>query len=68
MAECLYEDSNWRELSLDLQKATLMMIQNMQIPIYYNGFGVAVLNLEAFVTVRKVDLICEWLLNLGFTF
>lgn len=57
MAECLYE-FNWYEKSLDLQKKILLMIQNMQQPVFYHGFGLAVLNLETFVKVRSSDITC----------
>lgn len=50
MAECLY-DCNWHELDLQHQKYILVMMMNAQRPIYYNGFGVADLNLETFTTV-----------------
>lgn len=51
MAECLFE-SNWLELPIDLQKAILLMIQNIQKPIYYHGFGLSILNLQTFVNVN----------------
>ncbi|XP_055305901.1 odorant receptor 22c-like [Sitodiplosis mosellana] len=47
IADCLYE-ANWREVSIDLQKYIIVMIQNAQRPLYYHGFGIAVLNLETF--------------------
>lgn len=55
MAECLYE-SKWHELTLDMKKATLLMIQNMHKPIYYHGFGVAVLNHETFIKVNRIEI------------
>lgn len=56
MAECLYE-SNWHEKSYHLQKKILLMIENIQEPVVYHGFGVAVLNLSTFVKVRRNDYI-----------
>lgn len=52
MSECLYE-CNWVNLSPKLQKYIVIIITNAQRPIYYDGFGVAVLNLETF---NKVEL------------
>lgn len=53
MADCLYE-SDWHELSVDLQQKVVLMIQNMQRPLFYTGFGVAVLNLETFTKVSEM--------------
>lgn len=39
----------------DMQKKILLMIQNMQQPAHYHGFGIAFLNLEAFAKVRSID-------------
>lgn len=50
MAMCLYE-SNWIEQPIHLQKYFILMIGNMQRPLYYHGFGIAVLNLKTFTTV-----------------
>lgn len=52
MADCLYE-CNWLELSPELQKYLVIVIRNIQKPIYYHGFGVAVLNLVTFNAVRN---------------
>lgn len=52
MEECLYE-CNWHDLSPKHQKYFIIMIQNAQQPIHYSGFGIAVLNLETFTTVRN---------------
>lgn len=53
MAECLYE-TNWPDLPVPLQKYFILMISNIQKPLYYHGFGIAVLDLEAFTQVRKL--------------
>lgn len=53
MPDCLYE-SNWHERSIKLQKYFNLMIQNMQTPLFYHGFNVAVLNLETFTKVSWI--------------
>lgn len=50
MSYDLYE-ANWQRLSIDLQKYIMFMIENAQRPLYYHGFGVAVLNLKTFTSV-----------------
>lgn len=50
MADLLFE-SDWQNLPTDLQKYFILMIGNMHRPLYYHGFGIAVLDLETF---RKV--------------
>ena len=52
ISEYLYE-SNWYELPIELQKNFILAIQNAQLPLQYNGFEVAVLNLETFCAVRN---------------
>lgn len=52
MSDCLYE-TKWWELPIELQKYFLLMNINMQRPLCYHGFDVAVLNLETFTQVRK---------------
>lgn len=49
----LYYDLCWPDMPVKLQKYLVIMIANMQIPIYYHGFEVAKLNLCTFVEVRK---------------
>lgn len=51
MANCLYE-SNWPKLSIKLQKYLILMIANMQKPIYYHGLSIANLDLKTFNQVR----------------
>lgn len=51
MADLLF-GCNWQQLPLDLQKFFVLMIGNMQRPLYYHGFGVTVLNLETFLNVN----------------
>lgn len=50
MADSLFE-ANWQDLPINLQKYFILMIANSQKPIYYHGFGVAILNLETFCKV-----------------
>lgn len=50
MAKCLYE-SNWLEMSIDLKKYLILMIQNTQKPVFYSAYGVARLDLETFAQV-----------------
>lgn len=51
MVDSLYE-ANWQILPIELQKYFILMIGNAQRPLYYSGFGVAVLNLKTFCKVR----------------
>lgn len=50
MSDNLY-DSNWQKLPIELQKHLVVMMANAQRPIFYHGFGIAVLNLETFTDV-----------------
>lgn len=50
MAQCLFE-SNWRKLSVELQKYIILMIQNTQRSLYYHGFEIFILNLETYLKV-----------------
>lgn len=54
MFDCLYE-CNWLDLSREHQKYFIIMIENTQRPLYYHGFGIAVLNLETFTKVSGID-------------
>lgn len=47
MADCLYE-SNWLDLTVDLQKYFITLIINTQRRLYYHGYGMVVLDLETF--------------------
>lgn len=53
MADCLYE-SNWQILNVKCQKYFVLMIENAQQPLYYQGFGIAVMNLETFTKVSEI--------------
>lgn len=50
IADCLFE-SDWQDCHTELQKFLIVMIGNAQRPIFYNGFGFTVLNLETFCRV-----------------
>lgn len=52
MAECIYE-SDWTELPVKLQKYILLMIGNAHRPLYYDGFGLAILRLQTFQNVKR---------------
>lgn len=50
MADRVY-DIDWHDLPIELQKYFILIIQNVQKPIHYHGFGVVILNMETFCTV-----------------
>lgn len=52
MADRLFE-INWQQLPNDLQKYCILMIENMQRPLYYHGFEIIILNLETFQQVNR---------------
>lgn len=60
MADCLFE-SNWCEHPVELQKYVLLMVQNIQNPMYYHGFGIANLDLETFTDVSHDYLLLNQL-------
>lgn len=43
--------ADWQNLSPALQRYFIVIIANAQQPLYYDGFGVAILNLEMFQRV-----------------
>lgn len=53
MSNCVNE-SNWHELSIDLQKYFVLIIQNIQRPVFYHGSKLIVLNLETFTGVSRI--------------
>lgn len=55
MSHDLYE-TNWYHLPIETQKSFVVMIKNAQKPIYYHGFGVAILDLELFRRVSTFAL------------
>lgn len=50
MCDCFYE-CNWPELSIELQKYFVIMIQYAQTPAYYEGCKMITLNMETFTRV-----------------
>lgn len=65
ISNSLYE-SIWQALDVKLQKYFIVIIGNMQIPIYYHGFGVIILNLDTFSKFRhcirhsSFFFVCFW--------
>lgn len=57
ISDCVY-DLNWHEMSLNLQKYIVIMISDMQEPLHYHGFKVAILNLNTFLRVSKFAKWC----------
>lgn len=55
MADTLFE-CNWQVLPVHFQKYWILMIKNAQKPIFYHGFGMAVLNLETFSKVSTFQM------------
>lgn len=55
LQKCFYE-ADWLKLPNDLQKYLIVMIENAQRPLFYNGFGLAYLNLNTFVQMIKTAL------------
>lgn len=53
MPDRLFE-SNWQQLSINLQKYVILMIGNMHKPLFYHGYGILILNLETFRDVRAM--------------
>lgn len=51
MSDCLYQ-CDWPDLPTTWQKHYIILIGNAQIPLNYNGLGLAILNLETFVQVK----------------
>ncbi|XP_055308954.1 odorant receptor 67d-like [Sitodiplosis mosellana] len=48
MANYLYYEVNWHELPIELQRYFILMIANIQKPLYYHGFSIITLKLETF--------------------
>lgn len=53
MSYSLY-NANWYEFPIVMQKDIILMMANMQKPIYYHGFNMAILNLETFLKVNDI--------------
>lgn len=52
MANCIY-NANWPSIPVKLHEHILIMMLNTQQPLYYDGFGILILNLETFSSVSK---------------
>lgn len=52
IGDLVYE-SNWQDIPVELQKYLILMIFNMQKSLKYHGFGIAVLDLITFTSVRQ---------------
>ena len=57
ISDCVYFELNWRKLTPKLQMYVVLMIRNMQKPIYYHGFDVAIMDLNTFIRVNGSNLI-----------
>lgn len=59
MADCLYE-ANWLGLSIELKRYFVLAIGNAHRPLFYHGFGIAILNLDTLTNVSlafKMDMV-----------
>lgn len=52
MADSIY-NANWPSIPVKLHKNILIMMLNTQQPLYYEGFGILILNLQTFSSVSK---------------
>lgn len=52
MTDVVFE-MNWLDLPVELQKYFILIIANMQKPLYYYGGGIVILDLGTFVNVRE---------------
>lgn len=71
MPICLLYDLDWGKFPVKLQKYLVIMIANMQIPLYYHGFDILCVDLETFIDVRKLSkyiYICEFADDLVLSF
>lgn len=53
MPHLLY-NYNWQDIPVELQRHFVIIIQAMQKQIFYHGFGIAVLNLQTFTSVKNI--------------
>lgn len=54
MSDLLFE-SEWHRIPVNLQKYVILMIADMQRPVFYHGFRIAVLDLETFAKVEQLE-------------
>lgn len=52
VVDCSYK-TNWHLFPVKLQKYFILIISNMQKPLYYHGFGVINLDLKTFIRVNS---------------
>lgn len=45
---------NWQELSVNQQKYIIVMIANMQRPLFYHGSGIVDMDLNTFINVNEI--------------
>lgn len=50
ISDCVY-DMTWYKVNTQLQKYFLLMIANMQKPLFYHGFEIVDLDLRTFIRV-----------------
>lgn len=61
MSDCVYFEMKWDRLSVKFQTYVVLMIQNMQRPIFYRGFDVATMDLNTFLRVSwptELTVVC----------
>lgn len=57
MPDSLYVEMNWRNLKPKLQMYVVLMIRNMQKPVFYSGFSVTVMDLNTFIRVLNCSIL-----------
>lgn len=58
MSDCIYNDIDWQKIPIELKKYIILMIANMQRPLYYHGFNVVTLELNTFCRVSVLFTHC----------
>lgn len=56
MADAIYLKMDWQKLSLKHRKYLILLIGNMQRPIYYHGFKIAVVDLTTYIRVSEIQM------------
>lgn len=56
MSDSVYNNANWYELPIRLQKYIILMLSDMQKPLCYHGFGIIVADLNTYIRVCVVFL------------
>lgn len=52
MSDCVYFKLNWQKIPPKQQAIVVLMIRNMQKPIHFHGFDVAIMDLNTFIQVN----------------